>query len=363
MPFRLTEIAEALGADLFGDGSIEINGASEPGTAGADDLALAMDPKYADGLSEGQARAAILWQGADWEALGLEAALVVPRARYAMSGLTRLLDPGPEVAEGIHPSTVVDPSAVIGDGARIGPLVVIGRGVRIGENAVIAGHVSVAEDAFIGDDAVIHSGVRIGARVHIGHRVFIQPGAVIGADGFSFVTPEKSRVEAARESLGRDVEALNTNWTRIHSLGAVEIGDDVEIGANTCIDRGTIRATSIGRGTKLDNLVHIGHNVVVGEDTLICGQVGIAGSTRVGNRVVFGGQVGVSDNIFVGDDVVAGGATKIMTKVPAGRVVLGYPAMKMDQFIQAGQNWRRLPRLFADVASLKKAISKDQSSD
>ena len=153
------------------------------------------------------------------------------------------------------------------------------------------------------------------------------------------------------------------SWTRIHSLGSVEIGDDVEIGANSSIDRGTIRATRIGNRTKLDNLVHIGHNVEVGEDALLCGQVGIAGSTRIGNRVVLGGQVGVSDNIFVGDDVVAGGASKILTKVPAGRVILGYPAMKMDLFLEASRNWRRLPRLMDDIKALKKAVLKDGEDD
>ena len=356
MSFTVQDIAAALEAEAFGAVELLVTGASEPASAGPNDLALAMDPKYADGLAEGQARAAIVWQGADWQTLGLEAAIVVPRPRYAMSGLTALMDPGPEIAEGVHPTAFVDPSAEIGAGAAIGPMAVIGPRAKIGANARIAAQVHVAEDAQIGDKALILSGVKIGARVQIGDRFICQPGAVIGSDGFSFVTPDKSRVEEARESLGQDAEAKNTSWTRIHSLGTVEIGDDVEIGANTCIDRGTIRATKIGNRTKLDNLVHIGHNVEVGEDTLLCGQVGIAGSTKIGNRVVMGGQCGVSDNIFVGDDVVAGGATKMMTNVPAGRVVLGYPAMKMEQFIEAGQNWRRLPRLMQDVKEIKKAV-------
>lgn len=361
--YTIENIAAALEAKAFGAVGISVTGAAEPASAGPDDLALAMDPKYADGLQQGQARAAIVWDGADWQALGLEAAIVVPRPRYAMSGLTRLMDPGPEIAPGIHGSAIIDPTAEIGEGAAIGPLVVIGPRARIGAKARIASHVSIAEGASIGDNALILQGVRIGARVQIGAGFICQPGAVVGADGFSFVTPEKSRVEEARASLGTDTQAVNASWTRIHSLGTVEIGDDVELGANTCIDRGTIRATRIGDRTKLDNLVHIGHNVEVGADCLICGQVGIAGSTKVGDRVVFGGQVGVSDNIFVGDDVVAGGATKIMSKVPAGRVMLGYPAMKMEQFIEAGQNWRRLPRLMADVRSLKKAVLKDGDDD
>ncbi len=363
MSFTVKEIATALEATAFGAVDVEITGASEPASAGPGDLALALDPKYADGLSKGAARAAIVWDGADWEALGLEAAIVVPRPRYAMSGLTTLLDPGPEIAAGVHPSAVVDVSAEICDGAAIGPLVVIGPRAKIGANARIAAHVSIAEDAVIGDDALILQGAKIGARVVIGDRFICQPGAVIGADGFSFVTPEQSRVEEARKSLGTETEAVNASWTRIHSLGAVEIGDDVEIGANSTIDRGTIRATRIGNRTKLDNLVHIGHNVEVGEDTLLCGQVGIAGSTRVGNRVVMAGQCGVNDNIFVGDDVVAGGASKIFTNVPAGRVILGYPAMKMDQYLEASRNWRRLPRIMADVKSLKNTVSNDDADD
>ena len=230
---------------------------------------------------------------------------------------------------------------------------VISPGVRIGARARIASHVSIADGAEIGDDALILHGVRIGARVRIGHRFVAQPGAVIGADGFSFVTPDKSGVEEIRQSLGKRETILRQTWVRLHSLGAVDIADDVEIGANSCIDRGTIRNTTIGRGTKLDNLVHIGHNVAVGEDCLLCGQVGIAGSTRIGNRVVLGGQVGVGDNLFVGDDVIAGGATKIMTNAPAGRVLLGYPAIRMETHIEIQKYLRRLPRRASRVAALE----------
>ena len=363
MHYTIDEIAAALGAEALGATDIAIRGAAEPADADIDDLALAMDEKYARGLAQSKARAALMWDGADWQSFGLDAAILVKRPRYAMSGLTELLDPGPEIAPGIHPSAFVDPSADLGEGAAIGPFVHIGPRARIGRRARVASHVSIAEDAVLGDDALLHAGCRIGARVRIGDRVIAQPGAVVGADGFSFVTPDKSRVEEARASLGADTDARNAHWTRIHSLGSVDIGDDVELGANSTIDRGTIRSTRIGHRTKLDNLVHVGHNVVVGDDVLLCGQVGIAGSTTIGNRVVLGGQVGVSDNITVGDDVVAGGATKILSKIPAGRVVLGYPAMKMEQFIQAGQNWRRLPRLMEDVRALKKAVSKDAADD
>ena len=357
MAHTIAEIAAALGAEAVGDLSLRVERAAEPAMARAGDLALAMDPRYADGLAQGQARAAMLWPGADWQALGLQAAIFAPRGRLAMAGLSVMMDPGPEIAPGIHPMTVIDPTAQIGAGAAIGPFVTIGAGAIIGSGARIASHVSVAEGAVIGEDALICQGARIGARVKIGHRFICQPGAVIGADGFSFVTPEKSGVEEIRETLSQRSEIREQTWTRIHSLGAVTIGDDVEIGANCTIDRGTIRDTIIGRGTKLDNQVHIGHNVEVGEDTLLCGQVGIAGYTRIGSRVVLAGQVGVNDNIFVGDDVIAGGGTKIFTNAPKGRVLLGYPAVKMETHVDIQKALRRLPRLGARVAALEAVIT------
>ena len=350
MGYTIAEISVALGAQAAGDLSVVIEAASEPASAGPTDLALAMDPKYADGIAKGAAVAALLWQGADWQALGLKAASFAPRGRLAMAGLSRMLDAGPVIAPGVHALAVVDPSAVIGAGAAIAPFVVIGPGVAIGAGARIASHVSIAEGAQIGVDALICQGARIGARVVIGDRFICQPGAVIGSDGFSFVTPEKSGVEEIRETLGQRDGVTAQSWTRIHSLGAVTIGNDVEIGANACIDRGTIRDTTIGDGTKLDNLVHIGHNVQVGQDCLLCGQVGVAGSSRIGNRVVLAGQCGVNDNIFVGDDVIAGGATKIFTNAPAGRVLLGYPAVKMETHLEMQKALRRLPRMMKNLS-------------
>ncbi|WP_145103399.1 UDP-3-O-(3-hydroxymyristoyl)glucosamine N-acyltransferase [Cereibacter sediminicola] len=362
MGHTIREIAAALGAEADGNLELVVTHAAEPAAAGGDALALAMEPRYAEGLARGGARAAMLWPGADWRELGLEAAIFVPRGRLAMAGLSRIFDPGPQIAPGVHPMALVDPSAELGEGAAVGPFVTIGAGVRIGPGARIASHVSIAEGAEIGADALILQGARIGARVRIGDRFICQPGAVIGADGFSFVTPEKSGVEEIRETLGEREEIRQQSWVRIHSLGSVRIGDDVEVGANSTIDRGTIRDTVVGNGTKIDNLVQVGHNVQVGQDCLLCGQVGIAGSSRIGNRVVLGGQVGVSDNIFVGDDVIAGGSTKIRTNAPAGRVILGDPAVKMETQIEIQKAMRRLPRLAATVAELQKAVSKTGQS-
>lgn len=364
MKFQLSEIAAALGARLEGRGDLTVTHAAEPAGAGPDALALALQPKFAEGLAQGAARAALLYDGADWQALGLEAAIFAPRPRYAMSGLTRAMDPGPDVAPGIHPSAVIDPSARIGAGARIGPLVVVGRDVVIGARARIAAHVSIDAGVVIGDDALILPGVRIGHHVQVGDRFIAQPNAVIGGDGFSFVTPEKSRVEAVRETRAQTgtVAGADTShqWERIHSLGAVIVGDDVEIGSNAAIDRGTIRATRIGSGTKLDNMVHIGHNVVIGENCLLCGQVGIAGSSVIGSRVVLAGRVAVNDNIFIGDDVIAGGGAMIFTNVPAGRVVWGHPAVKMETQVEINKAVRRLPRLFTQVAELQKLVTQSR---
>lgn len=358
MGLTIADIAAALGAPAVGNVALTVTSAAEPAQAQSGQLALAMSPKYAEGLPQGKARAALLWEGADWQALGLEAAIFVARPRMAMAGLSAAFDPGPEIAPGIHPMALIDPSAEIGEGAAIGPFVVIGRGVKIGARARIASHVTIAEGAHLGDDVLLLQGARICARVGIGHRFICHPNAVIGADGFSFVTPEKSGVEEIRETVGKRDEIRQQSWTRIHSLGTVSIGDDVEVGANATIDKGTVRATSVGAGTKIDNLVHIGHNVQVGRDCLLCGQVGIAGSSRIGDRVVLGGQCGVSDNIFVGDDVIAGGATKIFTNAPAGRVLLGSPAVKMETHVEAQKNIRRLGRLYTQVAELRETVTK-----
>lgn len=355
--FTLTEIATALGRPVEGDGSLTFVRASEPAAAGPDDLALAMSPAYGPALTEGQARGAILWDGADWRAMGLQGAVMVPRARLAMAGITAALDAGPVMTPGIHPTALIDPSAEVGPEVSVGPYAVIGPRSQIGARARIGAQVTIGADVSLGCDALILPRVVIGDRVVIGARFICQPGAVIGGDGFSFVTPEESGVEKARKTLGDQGEITEQSWTRIHSLGAVRIGDDVEVGSNATIDRGTVADTTVGRGTKIDNLVMIGHNNRIGEDCLLCGQVGMAGGTTVGNRVVLAGQVGVSDNITIGDDVVAGGGTKILSKVAAGEVILGYPAVKMETNMAMYRALRRLPRMAEQVAELRKTVT------
>lgn len=365
MRVTLAELAKVIDAELVGDGTLLVEGLAEPAAAGPNDLALASRETYALELPKGQARAALLWAEADMSAYDLDGALRPKRPRYAMSALTRLADPGQAYGSGIHESVVVDPSADVSDDANIAPFTVIGPGARIASGAIIGPHCYIGAESVLGPDAYLRERVSIGAMVRIGARFIAQPGVVVGSDGFSFVTEATSTAEAGRAALDGTAQAEvdAQPWHRIHSLGGVVIGDNVEIGANSCIDSGTIRATQIADGTKLDNLVHIGHNVVVGRNCLICGQVGIAGSARIGDQVVLGGQVGVSDNIFVGDGVVAGGGTGILTNVPAGRMVMGYPATKIDTHVEGYKALRRLPRALKDLAALKKAVFKSDSSD
>lgn len=363
MEQTIREIAAALGAEAVGATDIRVTHAAEPGMADADALALAMTAAYTADLSKGNARAALLAPGTDWRALGLEAAIFAPRTRVAMAGITQSFDKGPQIAPGIHPSCVIDPTSTIGIGAAIAPFVVIGAGVRIGSGARIAAHVSIGEGAEIGPDCLIHAGVRIGAKVRIGARFIAQPGAVIGGDGFSFVTPEKSGIEEVRETLGQRTAITPQSWQRIHSLGSVVIGDDVEVGANSCIDRGTIRNTVIGSGTKIDNLVQIGHNCVVGRDCLFCGQAALSGSVRVGDRVVLAGRAGVADNVTIGDDAILTGGAGVLTHVPAGRVVAGTPAVQLEAHLNSYKALRRLPRMLARLDDLQKLVSNLRQRD
>ncbi|MAI58979.1 MAG: UDP-3-O-(3-hydroxymyristoyl)glucosamine N-acyltransferase [Rhodobacteraceae bacterium] len=359
MSYSVREIATALGASFDGDGNLKVTGVAEPSKCKKNQIALALEEKYAEGLKDGLAQTAVMWPGADWKSYGLKSAIFAPRPRFALANLSELVDPGQGFESGIHVTAYVHPSAKLGRNVSVGVLSCIGAEAVIGNDTMIGPQVCVGANVQIGAKSYLREGVKIGSRVHIGERFIAQPGAVLGSDGFSFVTRDLSGVEKVRETLGdQEGAAPDQSWRRIHSLGSVRVGDDVEIGANTCIDSGTVRATQIGNSVKIDNLVHIGHNVVVGDNCLICGQVGIAGSVNLGRNVVLAGQTGINDNIKVGDNVIAGGASKIFTNVPTGRVVLGYPAVKMQNHVNSYKAIRRLPRLFKEVAELKKTIFK-----
>ena len=356
MPHSIDEIARAAGLEAKGDLAIRVRRPAEPDSAEEGDLALGMTPSYADALARSRARAAVLWPGADWEAMGLKAAIFAPRARLALAGINELFDEPVDVAPGIHRTALVDPSAVLGDGCRVGAFTVIGAGAQIGAGARIQSHVSVGRGAEIGPGAILRAGVRIAHGVRAGQNLSVHANACIGNDGFSYVTPEPGSVEAAKgEGAITDV-SRNVAIRRIASLGTVVLGDDVEIGAGTCIDRGTVANTVIGSGTKIDNLVMIGHNVQIGENCLLCGQVGLAGSITMGDRVVLGGKVGCADHVRIGSDVVVAGGALIGTDIPSKSIMMGAPALPRQQALEQFLALRRLPRALAQLRQIKAKV-------
>jgi len=362
MTFTVSQIAAALAAEAAGDLSLEVARPAHPSKAGPGDIALAMDPSYFNDVRAGAAKAAILPVGAPWQDLGLKAAIFVGRSRYALSKLTTAFAHPVHAPEGVHPSAVVDPSAELGEGVSIGPLCVVGPRARIGARGRLLAGATVGEDAEIGPDALIHSGARVGARVRIGARVILQPNAVIGADGFSFVTPEKGSVETVKAGGAITDEVRNVALARIHSLGSVVLGDDVEVGACSTIDRGTMIDTTIGSGTKIDNLVQIGHNVQVGQHCMLCGHVGIAGSSEIGDRVVLAGHAGVADHVKVGEDSVIGAKSGVGSNVAPRSVLLGLPALPAGETARIVAAQKRLPGLFQTVRELKKRLSAIETS-
>jgi UDP-3-O-[3-hydroxymyristoyl] glucosamine N-acyltransferase len=350
-------IAASLGARVEGDAGLRVRRPAHPAEAGPDDLAIAMDAAHAAMLAQGRARAALMAEGADWRAAGLAAAILVARPRYALAQVTETFAPAPATAPGRHPSAAIAADAEIAPDAAIGPYCVIGAGARIGARTVLVAQASVGAGAEIGPDGLVHPGVRIGRGVRIGARAILHPNAVIGSDGFSFVTPAPGSVESVAAT-GRVAEdARNLRLARIHSLGGVEIGDDVEIGAGATVDAGTLSPTRIGAGTKIDNLVQIGHNVRIGAGCLICAQAGVAGSATLGDRVVLGGQSGVADHVTIGSDVVAGARSAIAANLADRAVVLGAPALPRDEALAIVMATRRLPKLVETVRALKKRLS------
>ena len=358
MAYTIAQVAAAIGGIAEGDQNLKIEGLAEPASAGPSQLALAASHDYEEALKSSKAQTALLAPGADWRALGLRAAVFTDRAKYTMSSLTAIYDHHwRNMPSEIHPTAVIHPSAKIGPDAAIGPFCVIGAGVSIGSGLRMAAHVSVGLGTVIGKDATLREGVRILHEVRIGDRFIAQPNAVIGGDGFSFATATPSKAETMLDTHNKDIQPTANPWARVHSLGGVLIGDDVEIGAQTCVDRGTIRATEIGTGTKIDNFVQIAHNVQVGAHCLMCGSSGVAGSTIIGNGVIVAGAGKISDNLKIGEGAVIAAAAIVTASVPAGRVVMGYPAIAMDAYMENYRASRRLPRILREVGKLKKSVS------
>ncbi len=336
------DVAAALSAQVVGDGSLAVERLVHPAHAdGPSDLAVAMSRDAFAALAGSKAQVAIM-SAKSPTPQGLKAIIVTSHERPAFAKLTALFDPGPSHKPGIHESAVIAPDASLGENVAVGPHAVIGPRTRIGANSVILPNVTIGADVRIGAGALISSGVRIGDRVSIGDRVVIQPNASIGNDGFSFVPVS-----------GAGAPAMPM---RVHSLGTVEIGDDVEIGANTTIDRATLEATRIGDGTKIDNLVQIAHNVKIGKACLICGMVGISGSVDIGDRVLLAGGVGIADHIKIGSDAIVAAGSGVGSNVPANERVVGYPAMTYERMHSMLNFVLRHKRVAREIEELKSRI-------
>jgi UDP-3-O-[3-hydroxymyristoyl] glucosamine N-acyltransferase len=331
---KLRDLAERLDCRLDGDGEVEIRRVTGIEHAQAGDLTFIANPKYHQHLLQTNASAVIV--SADVPREGTGASLLRAADPYfAFAKAVGLLTHGEPPPHGIDRLSAVAPTARLGSDVSIGAFVVIGDGASVGARTVVYPNAVIGPHAVVGDDCIVHAHVSIRERVQIGHRVIVQDGAVIGADGFGFV----------RQPDG-------THF-KIPQHGGVVIEDDVEIGANTTIDRPAVGETRIGAGTKIDNLVQIAHGVIVGRRVVFAAQVGIAGSTMIEDDVVLAGQVGVAGHLRIGKGVVATAQTGIPNSVDAGTMISGYPAIPNRDWLKASAIFRQLPALKKRVAELE----------
>src|SRR5215467_4826590 len=330
------ELANALGATLEGDGTVEIGGVAAPERAASRDLIYVDSPKHAE-RAAGSAALCVIAA----EALRLPGKTVLrsDHPKFAFSkAATLILDRAP-IASGIHPTAAVAPLARVAESAGIGPYAVIGEDVHIGPGTQIGAHCVIGAGCWIGEDCRIHPRVTLYHHVRIGYRVEIHSGAVIGADGFGYAFGE------------------GKHW-KFPQVGIVEIGDDVEIGANTTIDRGSLDDTRIAEGVKLDNLVHIGHNCQIGAHTVVAAQVGFSGSCFVGKNVVIGGQAGFGEHCELEDGAVIGGQSGVLggKVIRGGQTVWGTPARALEKFKEQYAFYGRLPELAARIKNLEAKV-------
>ncbi len=327
----LADLAARLGCALEGDGSIEILRVASLEEAGPGDVTFLANPKYARAAQATRASAVIA--GADAPALPC-AVLRSPQPYKSFADALGVLGREERPPAGVHETAVVAGDARLGEGVSVGPFAVVGRGAVIGDRVVIHAHAVLGPGVQVGADSVIHARVSVRDRSVLGARVVIQDGAVIGSDGFGFVTgPDGVHHKIPQQSI-------------------VVIEDDVEIGANTTIDRPAVGETRIGRGTKIDNLVQIAHGVKVGRHSLLVSQVGIAGSSRLGDHVVLAGQVGVAGHVTIGDRARATAQTGIPNDVEADALVSGYPAIENRDWLRSSAVFRQLPELRRQVRDL-----------
>jgi UDP-3-O-[3-hydroxymyristoyl] glucosamine N-acyltransferase len=343
---KLGDIAKALQSRVTGDGTLELTRAVHPADAkGKGDLAIALTDDTREALASTRAGAAVVKPGMNAPA-GMATIAFSGHERMAIAILTRLFDAGPDHGAGIHSTASVSADAMVAETASIGPFASIGPRSTIGAGTVVLASATIGAAVVIGRDCLIHSGARIGDRVRFGDRVIIHPNAVIGSDGFSFIpvrNPDGSR---------NPIDAP----ARIHSLGTVVLADDVEVGAATTIDRGTLRDTTVGRGTKIDNQVQIAHNVTIGENCLICGSAGVAGSVVIGDRVILGAGAGVADHVTIASDGTVAAMSGTASNVAPGTVVSGTPAAPHGTSLERYVNVGRLNILYPKVDDLKKRV-------
>jgi UDP-3-O-[3-hydroxymyristoyl] glucosamine N-acyltransferase len=333
---KLRELADRLGCRLEGDGDVEIVRVAGIQDAQAGDLTFLANPKYEKALGSTRASAVL----ARDEAPAAPCAMLRTRDPYlAFARAVGLFAPAWRPTAGVHAMAAVAGDARIGANVSIGAFVAIGEGAVIGENTVIFPNVTIGPEARIGSDCVIHSNVAIRERVVIGDRVILQNGVVVGGDGYGFVR----RGDGSHE--------------KIPQIAHVVIEDDVELGANTTVDRPAVGETRIRSGTKIDNLVQIGHGVSIGRNVLMAAQVGIAGSTDIDDDVIFGGQVGVGGHLTIGRGTVAVGQSGVTKSLPPGAMVAGYPAIDSAEWRRASVIFKRLPELKRRIEELEQRVA------
>ena len=330
MGYSLEELSQIVGGILSKVESANIERLAPPLKADANTLALALSEEEIENLPKTSAKAALVPLGVNLEFIST---IEVERPRLAMMKLLHLFCVPPDTPINVHPTAVVHPTAKLGENVSIGANVVIGRDVIIGNNSKILPNCYIGKNVVIGDNCLFHAGCNIGDFVKIGNRVILNFGVSVGSDGFSFVTEKQSNIEQAK-SEGEIKDAKEDQKIfKIPSVGSVRIEDDVEIGANSAIDRGTIEDTVIGEQTKIDNLVQIGHNCKIGKGCMIVSQVGIAGSCEIGDRVVIAGQAGLADHLKIGADSIIMAKAGVSKSFPEKSIVIGSPAVPRKDFI------------------------------
>jgi UDP-3-O-[3-hydroxymyristoyl] glucosamine N-acyltransferase len=340
---KLKDIAERLGCSLEGDGDVAILGVAGIEHAGPGQLTFVSNPRYRHAIRTTRASAALLTGNLSVDRDPALPRLAVLRSADPQLDFARAIElfhQPPPYPPGIHSTAVIASTARIGAGAHIGPYCFVDENVEIGRNAVLHSFVTVYRDAKIGDDFFAHAHVVVREACRIGHRVLLQNGVVIGADGFGFA------------------KLPDGSWRKTLQAGIVVLNDDVEVQANSCVDRATIGQTRIERGVKIDDLVLVGHSSSVGEDSVLCGQSGMAGTTTVGTRCILAGQVGVAGHLTIGDGATITAQSGVPNDVPPGVLYSGYPAIDNKQWLQNMAALNQLPKLLKTVRRLEAELAK-----